>query len=149
MKKRHQRLLLVLGVLAGVSIATALVLNAFRDNMTFFITPSEVMAKTEMPERHFRIGGLVEEGTVEHDPDTAAVTFQVTDTETSVPVQFEGVLPDLFSEGQGVVVEGRISSEGVFKADNVLARHDEEYMPEEAQEALDQVEHSEDEVGDY
>ncbi|MBK5936028.1 MAG: cytochrome c maturation protein CcmE [Halorhodospira halophila] len=149
MKKRHQRLFLVLGVVAGVSVATALVLNAFRDNMTFFITPSEVMAKSDMPERHFRIGGLVEDGSVERDSASTRVRFHVTDTEASVPVDFEGILPDLFREGQGVVVEGRITSDGVFKADNVMARHDEDYMPAEAQEALDRVEHSFDEAGDY
>ncbi len=149
MKTRHKRLFLVLGVVAGVSVATALVLNAFRDNLTFFITPSEVMAKSEFPERRFRIGGLVEDGSVDRDPNSTRVTFEVTDTRKNVPVTYEGILPDLFREGQGVVVEGRINSEGVFEADNVMARHDEDYMPAEAQEAIERAGHPEDEVGDY
>ena len=149
MKKRHQRLFLVLGTLAGVSVATALVLNAFRDNMTFFITPSEVQAKSEVPDRHFRIGGLVEEGSVERADDSTKVSFRVTDTESSVPVTFDGILPDLFSEGEGVVVEGEISPEGVFQADNVMARHDADYMPTEAKEAIEQAEGSAEAIGDY
>ncbi|BAU58286.1 cytochrome c maturation protein CcmE [Halorhodospira halochloris] len=136
MKPRHKRLFLVLGIVAGVSISTALVLNAFRDNMTFFITPSEVMAKSEMPERRFRIGGIVEEGTVQRDSESTRVEFGVTDTKSSVKVTYYGILPDLFREGQGVVVEGRITDEGTFDADNVMARHDENYMPAEAEEAI-------------
>ena len=151
MTKRSKRLVLVLGVLAGTSAATALILNAFQDNLAFFVTPSEVHAKSEHPDRRFRIGGLVEDGTVERDQQSTEVTFQVTDTEASVPVTFDGILPDLFREGQGVVVEGRINADGVFEADNVMARHDEDYMPAEAQEALDRVEHQADDggVGDY
>ncbi|OOG25691.1 cytochrome c biogenesis protein CcmE [Thioalkalivibrio denitrificans] len=141
MTKRQKRLTLVLGVLAGVAIATGLILNAFRDAMVFFVTPSEVMAMTEMPERKFRIGGLVEAGSVVRDQQTVQVTFRVTDTAVSVPVTFEGILPDLFREGQGVVAEGRIDSQGVFHADKVLARHDEEYMPAEAQAAIERAGH--------
>ena len=141
MRKRQKRLMLVLGVLAGLGIATALVLNAFRDAMVFFVTPSEVMAMTEMPERKFRIGGLVETGSVVRDQHSVQVTFRVTDTAVSVPVTFEGILPDLFREGQGVVAEGRIDSQGVFRADKVLARHDEEYMPAEAQAAIERAGH--------
>jgi cytochrome c-type biogenesis protein CcmE len=136
MKARHKRLVLVLGIVAGVSVATALILNAFRDNLTFFITPSEVMAKSELPERRFRIGGIVEEGTVERDNESTQVQFAVTDTQKSVPVIYNGILPDLFREGQGVVVEGRIGNDGTFKADNIMARHDESYMPAEAEEAI-------------
>lgn len=136
MKARHKRLFLVLGIVAGVSVATALILNAFRDNMTFFITPSEVMAKTELPERRFRIGGVVEEGTLERDSESTQVKFEVTDTAKNITVIYNGILPDLFREGQGVVVEGRINADGTFEADNVMARHDESYMPNEAEEAI-------------
>ncbi|MBK1734758.1 cytochrome c biogenesis protein CcmE [Halorhodospira abdelmalekii] len=136
MKQRHKRLVLVLGILAGVSVATALVLNAFRDNLTFFITPSEVMAKTEIPERRFRVGGIVEEGSVTRDTQSTEVRFGVTDTVKSLPVVYHGILPDLFREGQGVVIEGRIGEDGTFQADRVMARHDENYMPAEAAEAV-------------
>ncbi|WP_290653008.1 cytochrome c maturation protein CcmE [Aquisalimonas sp.] len=141
MKKRQKRLALVLGVVAGLSVATALVLNAFRDTMVFFVTPSEVMAMSDMPERKFRIGGLVEDGSVERDQESTNVMFRVTDTAKSVTVTYEGILPNLFREGQGVVAEGHIDSDGVFRADKVLARHDEEYMPAEAQEAIERAGH--------
>ncbi len=139
MKKRNKRLAIVMSGLAGFAMATALVLSAFQDALVFFITPSEVMAKTEMPERNFRIGGLVEAGSVTRHPESTRVTFNVTDTAESVTVVFDGILPDLFREGQGVVAEGRIDSEHVFHAYNVMARHDEDYMPVEAQEAMDRV----------
>ncbi|WP_018232874.1 cytochrome c maturation protein CcmE [Thioalkalivibrio thiocyanodenitrificans] len=141
MTKRQKRLALVAGVLAGLAIATALILNAFRDSMVFFVTPSEVMAMTELPERKFRIGGLVESGSVVRDQQSVQVSFRVTDTAMSVPVTFEGILPALFREGQGVVAEGRIDADGTFHADKVLARHDEEYMPAEAQAAIERAGH--------
>ena len=141
MKKRHKRLTIIIGALAGLAIATALVLNAMRDSMVFFVTPSEVMAMSEMPERSFRIGGLVEQGSVERDQNSADVVFHVTDTDKSVVVTYSGILPDLFREGQGVVAEGRIDSSGTFHADKVMARHDEEYMPAEAQEAIERAGH--------
>ncbi len=141
MTKRQKRLTLVVGVLAGLVIATALILNAFRDSMVFFVTPSEVMAMTELPERKFRIGGLVESGSVVRADDSAKVSFRVTDTARSVVVTYDGILPDLFREGQGVVAEGWIDTEGTFHADKVLARHDEEYMPAEAQAAIERAGH--------
>lgn len=149
MKPRHKRLFLVLGIIAGVSVATALVLNAFRDNMTFFITPSEVMAKSEIPERRFRIGGIVEEGTIERESESTQVRFKVTDTQESITVTYHGILPDLFREGQGVVVEGRVTPEGEFAADNVMARHDENYMPAEAEEAIKRAGGDPSEYADY
>lgn len=149
MKKRNKRLAIVVSGLAGFGLATALVLSAFQDALVFFITPSEVMAKTEMPERNFRIGGLVEAGSVTRDPKSTRVTFRVTDTAESVTVIFDGILPDLFREGQGVVVEGRIDSKHVFHAYNVMARHDEDYMPAEAQEAIERVGHPGQTAGGY
>lgn len=149
MKRRNKRLAIVLSAVVGLGVATALVVSAFQENMHFFVTPSEVLAKTEMPERNFRIGGLVEENSVERDPNSTAVSFRVTDTVESVTVTYTGILPDLFREGQGVVAEGRINSEGVFNAHNVMARHDETYMPKEAQEAIERVGHPEGAGGGY
>lgn len=141
MKKRNKRLALVGGIVLGVAVAIALILNAFRDAMVYFVTPSEVASMVEMPERNFRIGGMVEEGSVSRDSETTRVQFMVTDNKTSVPVIYSGILPDLFREGQGVVAEGRIDSDGVFQANRVLARHDEEYMPVEAMEAIKRAGH--------
>jgi len=149
MKQRHKRLTLVLGVLAGASVATALVLNAFSENLTFFITPSEVQAKSELPDRHFRIGGIVKEGSIERQGESTQVVFKVTDLEADVPVRFDGVLPDLFQEGEGVVVEGHLGPGGVFEADNVMARHDADYMPEEAAEAIERAGGDPSQVGSY
>lgn len=141
MKLRHKRLAILAGVLAGLVVASALILNAFRDTMVFFVTPSEVMEKSQMPERKFRIGGLVAEDSVLHDPVSTKVRFEVTDHVENVTVTYTGILPDLFREGQGVVAEGHIEPDGVFRADRVLARHDEEYMPAEAQEAIERAGH--------
>ncbi|MBK1726267.1 cytochrome c maturation protein CcmE [Halorhodospira neutriphila] len=149
MKQRHKRLTLVLGILAGASVATALVLNAFSENLTFFITPSEVQAKSELPDRHFRIGGIVKEGSIERQGESTQVVFKVTDLEADVPVRFDGVLPDLFQEGEGVVVEGHLGPGGVFEADNVMARHDADYMPEEAAEAIERAGGDPSQVGSY
>lgn len=143
MKKSRKRLAIIAGVLAGAVAATALVLNAFRDTMVFFVTPSEVMDMREMPDRRFRIGGLVEDGSIQRDGErnSVEVRFRVTDTAEAVDVTYDGVLPNLFREGQGVVAEGHIDADGVFRADQVLARHDEEYMPPEAQEAIERAGH--------
>ncbi len=150
MKKRHKRLAIVLGVLAGAVIATALVLNAFRDSMVFFVTPSEMAAMEEVPDRTFRIGGLVEAGSVQRDTTSTEVMFRVTDGAMGVPVIYDGILPNLFREGQGVVAEGRLSADGgTFMANKVLARHDEEYMPREAQEAIERAGHPSGAGGGY
>ncbi len=120
--------------LATAGVAATLILKAFRSNLVFFFTPSQIAADEAPRNRAFRIGGLVETGSVHRDGTT--VRFQVTDTAKSVPVAYVGILPDLFREGKGVVAQGRLESDGVFHASEVLAKHDENYMPPEAAEAL-------------
>ena len=134
MTPRKKRLFLILGGLAIVGGAAALVLNAFQSNLVFFFTPSQIIAKEAPVDRTFRLGGLVEKGSVHRDG--VLVNFVVTDTFRSVPVRFEGILPDLFKEGKGVVAQGKLGQDGVFAAKEVLAKHDENYMPPEAAEAL-------------
>ncbi len=134
MKPRHKRLIVVVAGLATAGVAATLVLSAFRSNLVFFFTPSQIAAD-EAPHNHaFRIGGLVVAGSVQRDGTT--VHFDVTDTAKTVPVVFTGILPDLFREGKGVVAQGKLASDGVFHASEVLAKHDENYMPPEAAEAL-------------
>ncbi len=136
MKKSHRRLLFVLVLLGATAGAVALVTAALQDNLAFFITPSEILALEELPERNLRIGGVVEEGSVQRIGEGITVAFRVTDGAASVDVQYEGILPDLFREGQGVVAQGRLSAEGTFQANTVLAKHDETYMAPEAAEAM-------------
>ena len=136
MKKSHQRLLYVLVLLAGVSGAVWLVTLALQDNLAFFISPSEILAMEERPDRIFRIGGMVEEGSVQRIGEGITVSFRVTDGAASVEVWYEGILPDLFREGQGVVAQGRLGEGDRFLASTVLAKHDETYMPPEAAEAM-------------
>jgi len=139
MKPRHKRLTLIMVGLAGIGVAAVLILNAFRSNLVFFFSPSQV-ASREAPEgRSFRLGGLVEKGSLRREDDGLTVHFLVTDTVTTIPVIFTGILPDLFREGQGMVAQGRLSSDGVFHADEVLAKHDENYMPPEVAEVLKQA----------
>ena len=138
MKPRHKRAAIVVGVLAAVGVAVALVLNAFNSNLVFFYTPTQIAAKEAPQGRTFRIGGLVQAGTVARDGVT--VRFTVTDTAQNVPVRYEGVLPDLFKEGKGVVAQGQLGPDGVFVAREVLAKHDENYMPPEAADALQRAE---------
>ncbi|MSP66855.1 MAG: cytochrome c maturation protein CcmE [Alphaproteobacteria bacterium] len=132
---RKERRLLVLGAsMTALGLATALVLLAFRDNLVFFYSPTELV-EMQVPEgRRVRIGGLVEERSVERRGDT--VVFRVTDTATTTPVTYIGILPDLFREGQGVVIEGALQQDGTFRAASVLAKHDESYMPREVADAL-------------
>ena len=133
MKPRHKRLAIAGGIVCAVGVAVALVLNAFQSNLVFFYSPSQV-AQHEAPSgRSFRLGGLVEKGTLQRDG--LHVNFIVTDTSKSVPVRYDGILPDLFKEGKGVVAQGQLEG-GVFVAREVLAKHDENYMPPEAAEAL-------------
>ncbi len=134
MKPRHKRAAIAVGVLGVVGVAVALVLNAFNSNLVFFYSPTQIAAKEAPQGRTFRIGGLVEAGSVAREGVT--VRFIVTDTVKTVPVRFEGVLPDLFKEGKGVVAQGQIGPDGVFVAREVLAKHDENYMPPEAAAAL-------------
>jgi cytochrome c-type biogenesis protein CcmE len=134
MKPRHKRAAIAVGVLAAVGVGVGLVLNAFNSNLVFFYTPTQIAAKEAPQGRTFRVGGLVQAGTVVRDGVT--VRFLVTDTAKTVPVRFEGVLPDLFKEGKGVVAQGQLGPDGVFAAREVLAKHDENYMPPEAADAL-------------
>ena len=139
MKSRHKKLMLILLALAGIGIATALILNAFQSNLVFFFSPTQV-AKGEAPtDRAFRIGGLVEVGSIKRQASGLTVHFVVTDTAKSMPVVYTGILPDLFKEGKGVVAEGKLGTNGVFTATQVLAKHDENYMPPEAAQALEQA----------
>ncbi|MFO1271925.1 MAG: cytochrome c maturation protein CcmE [Rubrivivax sp.] len=138
MKPRHKRAAIVVGVLAAVGVAVALVLNAFNSNLVFFYTPTQIAAKEAPQGRTFRIGGLVQAGTVQREGVT--VRFVVTDTAKSVNVRYDGVLPDLFKEGKGVVAQGQLGPDGVFVAREVLAKHDENYMPPEAADAVQKAE---------
>ena len=142
MKRRHKRIGIILAGLVGLGIATYLVGSAFRNNIVFFFSPTQVAAKEAPVNRTFRIGGLVEEGTVKRDRDGLTVRFTVTDTAASIPVVYKGILPDLFKEGRGCVAQGRLGSDGVFQAEEVLAKHDENYMPPEAGEAIDKAKHA-------
>ncbi|MGB8338024.1 MAG: cytochrome c maturation protein CcmE [Burkholderiales bacterium] len=136
MKPRHQRFAFIIAGLFTLGIAAALILNAFRSNLVFFFSPSQVFSK-EAPKGHnFRLGGLVEAGSVKRQPDGLTVAFKVTDTAKTIPVLYKGILPDLFREGKGVVTQGKLGPDGVFLATEVLAKHDENYMPPEAADAL-------------
>ena len=141
MKRRHKRIGIILVGLAGLGFAAFLVANAFRQNLVFFFSPTQVAAKEAPIDRTFRIGGLVQEGTLKRDPDGLTVRFTVTDTAANIPVVYKGILPDLFKEGRGCVAQGKISNDGVFQAEQVLAKHDENYMPPEAGAALDAAKH--------
>ena len=133
MKPRHKRLAIAGGLLVSVGAIAALVFNAFQSNLVFFYSPTQVVAKEAPSARTFRIGGLVQSGSVKRDG--VQVNFLVTDTVKAIPVRFEGILPDLFKEGKGVVAQGQLQGD-VFVAREVLAKHDENYMPPEAAEAL-------------
>ena len=133
MKTRHKRLAIAAGVVLVIAAAATLILNAFQSNLVFFFSPTQIESKEAPINRTFRLGGLVVAGSVKRTG--VAVDFMVTDTAKSVPVHFEGILPDLFKEGKGVVAQGKLQ-DGVFVAKEVLAKHDENYMPPEAAEAL-------------
>jgi len=134
MKRKHKRLTFVIIAMSLLGVAAALMLMAFEENIVFFYSPTDTIKKKITDGRRFRLGGLVEVGSVKKSAD-AVVKFRVTDLTTAVPVSYKGILPDLFREGQGIVAEGRLSG-GVFKADEVLAKHDETYMPPEVADAL-------------
>jgi cytochrome c-type biogenesis protein CcmE len=144
MKPRHKRLAIAVGVVAAVGVAVALVLNAFQSNLVFFYSPSQIAAHEAPANRTFRLGGMVQEGSVKRHG--VRVEFVVTDTAKTVPVHYEGILPDLFKEGKGVVAQGQLK-DGVFVAREVLAKHDENYMPPEAAEALKNAQQTNDKVG--
>ena len=137
MKPRHKRLAAIAFGLAALGIATALVLSAFEKNLVFFFTPTQVAANEAPQGRTFRIGGMVETGSVKREG--IEVRFVVTDTAKSIPVVYSGALPDLFREGKGVVAQGQLGADGVFRAREVLAKHDENYMPPEAAHAVEKA----------
>ena len=142
MKRRHKRVAFIVAGLAGLAVAAYLVASAFRNNLVFFFSPTQVAAKEAPVDRTFRIGGLVQEGTLRRDNDGLTVRFVVTDTAANIPVVYKGILPDLFKEGRGGVAQGKLGTDGVFRADQVLAKHDENYMPPEAGDALDKAKHA-------
>lgn len=139
MRRRTLRLWMMVGGLASLGLAAGLALSAMRDNLVFFYSPSDLAAKPPPLGRRVRIGGLVESGSVHRIGTT--VSFAVTDTKTELPVRYTGVLPDLFREGQGVVAQGELGKDGIFVANEVLARHDEKYMPPEVAKALKEQGH--------
>ena len=140
MKARHKRAMFIVVGLAGIGAVAALVLNALQSNINHFFSPTEVVANQAPQDRTFRLGGLVEAGSVQREDDGLTVHFNVTDNAEIVPVTYTGILPDLFREGEGVVAQGKLGTGGVFQADEVLAKHDETYMPPEVAEALEKAE---------
>jgi len=137
MKPRQKRIALIAGGLASLALATVLVLNALDSNIALYVTPSEVAAGKAPQGKAFRIGGMVKEGSIKRQELT--VHFSITDTAKEIPVAYTGILPDLFKEGKGAVVQGKLGADGLFTASEVLAKHDENYMPPEAQHAVDQA----------
>src|SRR5580692_11594481 len=136
MTPRRRRLMWVLGIVAGVGLAGALALRAFQQNVMFYFDPSRIAAGEVKPGQRFRLGGMVEQGSVSRTPGSLEVRFVVTDFKHQVPVRYDNVLPDLFREGAGVVAHGRLDASGIFVADEVLAKHDEKYMPPEVARSL-------------
>lgn len=139
MKSRHKKLAMIVAGVGALGVASVLVLNAFQSNLVFFFSPTQVAAKEVPIGKSFRIGGLVTEGSVLREDTSTTVHFSVTDTSHTIPVVYTGILPDLFKEGKGVVAQGKMSDRGIFEADEVLAKHDENYMPPEAAEALERA----------
>lgn len=136
MKARHRRFAWIGAGVAVLATAVALVLNAFQSNLVFFFTPTQIANKEAPQGRAFRVGGLVEDRSLKRESDGLTVRFNVTDTAKTIPVTYTGILPDLFKEGKGVVAQGKLGSDGVFHATEVLAKHDENYMPPEAADAV-------------
>jgi cytochrome c-type biogenesis protein CcmE len=136
MTRKRRRLLTVVAGMSCLGIAAALMLNAYGDGLVFFYSPSELESQQLTPGQRLRIGGLVEEDSVVRQPDGLTINFKVTDLTKAVPVSYRGIVPDLFREGQGVVAEGSLGADGVFVASNILAKHDEKYMPPEVADAL-------------
>ena len=136
MKTRHKKLALIGGALALIGIIAALVLNALNSNIALYITPTEVAAGKAPQGKLFRIGGLVKEGSIARQADGVTISFVITDTAQDIPVAYKGILPDLFKEGKGAVAQGKLDANGTFVASEVLAKHDENYMPPEAAKAV-------------
>jgi cytochrome c-type biogenesis protein CcmE len=139
LKPRTKRAIWIAAGIAALGVATTLVLNAFQSNMVFYITPTQVAANEAPRDRPFRMGGLVESGSLVRDKDALTVRFKVTDTARTIPVVYTGILPDLFREGKGVIAQGRVGADGVFHATEILAKHDENYMPPAAADAVKQA----------
>ncbi|TDI81448.1 MAG: cytochrome c maturation protein CcmE [Betaproteobacteria bacterium] len=139
MKPRHKKLTIIIMSVAALGLSAKLVLDVFQSNLVFFFSPTQVAANEAPRGKSFRIGGLVEKGSVKRQSDGITVNFVVTDTAKFIPVVYTGILPDLFKEGKGVVAQGKLSADGVFLADEVLAKHDENYMPPEVANALEQA----------
>lgn len=136
MKARHKRFILIAAGLFILGIGAWLVLSAFKKNLVFFFTPTQILAGEAPHGRSFRIGGMVEKGSLQRQSDGVTVSFKVTDTAKTIGVTYRGLLPDLFKEGKGVVAQGKLGADGVFVADEVLAKHDENYMPPDAAYAM-------------
>ena len=139
MKPRHKRIAMIATGLAALGAASALVLSAFQSNRVFFFSPSQVLANEAPRSKVFRIGGMVEQASLKRGSDGLTVRFRVTDTVQTIDVVYTGILPDLFKEGKGVVAQGRLGNDGVFQATEVLAKHDENYMPPDAKHAIEQA----------
>lgn len=137
MKRKHKTMAFIVVGVAALGSASALVLNAFQSNLVFFFSPTQVAQKEAPLDRDFRLGGMVKTGSVERGSDGLTVKFVVTDNAQEIPVIYSGILPDLFKEGTGVVAQGKLTSGGLFEAAEVLAKHDEQYMPPEVAEALE------------
>lgn len=146
MTRKQRRLVLIGGSVGVLAVAVALILNALSDSIVFFNSPSDVMEKHVGPGTRIRLGGLVKDGTVVHG-NNLTVRFEVTDGRQDIPVSYQGALPDLFREGQGVIAEGALDAAGTFKADSILAKHDETYMPKEVADALKRSGHWKDDYG--
>ena len=136
---RRQRLVLIIALVTGIGVAVALALMALRENINLFFSPSQVQAGEAPPDVAFRLGGMVVDGSVERSSADLTVRFELTDTAQAVPVVYSGILPDLFREGQGIVAQGKLRDDGVFHADQVLAKHDENYMPPEVDHAISEA----------
>lgn len=142
-KTHKKRLILILVMLIGISAAVALAVTAFRENMLYFFSPSQVMAGEAPTTRSIRLGGMVTKGSVQRASDSLLIKFSVTDYKHTIPVEYTGILPDLFREGQGIVAIGKLHTNGTFLADEVLAKHDENYMPPEVADALEKAKKTE------
>jgi len=140
MKPRQKRFMFIVVGVVAVSLAVGLVLNALKGNVNLYFTPTQVFNKEAPQGRSFRIGGLVEEGSIKRQENGLTVNFVITDTHKSIPVVYTGILPDLFKEGKGVVAQGSVDANGLMRADEVLAKHDENYMPPEAADAMKKAE---------
>ena len=140
MKPRQKRAMFIVAAVAGLAAAVGLAFNALENNVSLYFTPTQVFNNEAPHGRSFRIGGVVEEGSVKRETDGLTVNFVITDMHKSIPVVYKGILPDLFTEGKGVVAQGRVEADGVMRADEVLAKHDENYMAPEAADALKKAE---------